>query len=77
MISSKGAIMSLLMDAYRMRDSVAMVMFRKNQAEVLLPPTNSISVASRLLETLPEHSMPGDGHPGPGHNHAIDNPVEK
>jgi magnesium chelatase subunit D len=53
MISTKGAIMSLLLDAYRMRDRIAMVAFRKSDAEILLPPTNSVSVASRLLQTLP------------------------
>ena len=53
MVSSKGAIMSLLLDAYRMRDRIAMVAFRKSDAEVLLPPSNSVSVASRLLQTLP------------------------
>lgn len=53
MVSAKGAIMSLLLDAYRMRDRIAMVAFRKSDAEILLPPTNSVSVASRLLQTLP------------------------
>lgn len=53
MISTKGAIMSLLLDAYRMRDRIALVAFRKTEAEVLLPFTNSVSVASRLLQTLP------------------------
>lgn len=53
MVSTKGAIMSLLLDAYRMRDRIALVAFRKSDAEILLPPTNSVSVASRLLQTLP------------------------
>ncbi len=53
MVSTKGAIMSLLLDAYRMRDRIAMVAFRQSGAEVLLPPTNSVSMASQLLQTLP------------------------
>lgn len=53
MVAAKGAVMSLLLDAYRMRDRIAMVAFRKSEAELLLPPTNSITTASRLLEELP------------------------
>ncbi|MGQ9671137.1 MAG: hypothetical protein ACUVWY_13395 [Desulfosoma sp.] len=53
MVATKGAIMSLLLDAYRMRDRIDMVVFRKSDAEILLLPTNSVSVASRLLQTLP------------------------
>lgn len=53
MIAAKGAIMSLLLDAYRMRDRFAMVTFRKNEATLVLPPTNSIAMAARLLEDLP------------------------
>jgi magnesium chelatase subunit D len=53
MVAAKGAIMSLLLDAYRMRDRIAMVAFRKNEAELLLPPTSSIAMAARMLEALP------------------------
>jgi magnesium chelatase subunit D len=53
MIASKGAIMSVLQDAYRKRDRVAMVSFRKQQAAVNLPPTSSIYRAGRLLKELP------------------------
>jgi magnesium chelatase subunit D len=53
MMATKGAIMSLLLDAYRMRDRFAMVTFRKNVAKLVLPPTNSIAMAARLLEDLP------------------------
>lgn len=53
MIATKGAIMSLLLDAYRMRDRIAMVTFRKTGAELLLPPTNSIVTAARMLSELP------------------------
>jgi magnesium chelatase subunit D len=53
MMASKGAIMSVLQDAYRKRDRVAMVSFRKQQATVNLPPTSSIYRAGRLLKELP------------------------
>ena len=53
MVATKGAIMSLLLDAYRMRDRIAMVAFRKNEAELMLPPTNSITMATRLLKEMP------------------------
>ncbi len=53
MVASKGAIMSLLKDAYQKRDRVAMVSFRKQEAVVNLPPTSSIYRAGRLLQELP------------------------
>ncbi|MBW1740956.1 MAG: putative cobaltochelatase [Deltaproteobacteria bacterium] len=53
MIETKGAILSLLLDAYQKRDKVAMVAFKENRAEVLLPPTNSIELTYKLLEELP------------------------
>ncbi len=53
MMASKGAIMSMLQDAYRKRDRAAMVSFRKQQATVNLPPTSSIYRAGRLLKELP------------------------
>lgn len=53
MIETKGAILSLLMDAYQKRDKVAMVAFKGDSAEVLLPPTSSIELAHKLLEELP------------------------
>ena len=53
MIETKGAILSLLMDAYQKRDKVAMVAFKEDRAEVLLPPTSSIELAHKLLEELP------------------------
>lgn len=53
MIATKGAIQSLLMDTYRMRDKVAMVTFRNNQADLVMPPGNSVVRASRLLAELP------------------------
>jgi len=53
MKASKGAIMSLLLDAYQKRDKVAMVTFRKEQAFVNLPPTSSVELAGKLLEEMP------------------------
>ncbi|MBO8144557.1 MAG: VWA domain-containing protein [Thermodesulfobacterium sp.] len=49
----KGAILSLLMDCYQKRDKVSMIMFRKNQAEVVLPPTSSSDLAYKKLKDLP------------------------
>jgi magnesium chelatase subunit D len=53
MIATKGAILSLLLDAYQRRDRVGMVVFRKNTAELLLPPTNSVELAQKCLAKLP------------------------
>jgi magnesium chelatase subunit D len=53
MVASKGAIMSLLHDAYQKRDRVAMISFRKQAAVVNLPPTSSMYLAGKLLKELP------------------------
>lgn len=53
MVASKGAVMSLLLDAYQKRDKVAMVSFRKDEAVVNLPPTSSIELAAGLLKKMP------------------------
>lgn len=53
MVETKAAIMSLLLDAYQKRDKVAMVVFRGREAEVVLPPTNSVDRAAKLLADLP------------------------
>jgi magnesium chelatase subunit D len=53
MAATKGAIFSLLMDAYQKRDKAAMVIFQKKEARVLLPPTSSIDLAGKMLKELP------------------------
>lgn len=49
----KTAILSLLLDAYRRRDRVAVVTFRDTQAEVVLPATGSVEIAAVRLDELP------------------------
>ncbi|MHB8308718.1 MAG: vWA domain-containing protein, partial [Candidatus Desulforudaceae bacterium] len=53
MAETKGAILSLLLDAYQKRDRIGMVAFKGNTAETLLPPTSSVEMAHKLLEELP------------------------
>jgi magnesium chelatase subunit D len=49
----KGAVLSLLLDAYQRRDKVGLVCFRGAGAELLLPPTSSVDAAARRLATMP------------------------
>lgn len=48
----KGAIFSLLNDAYQKRDSIGMIVFRNTSAEVLLPMTRSVDLAQKKLQQL-------------------------
>src|SRR6266516_1221675 len=54
MAATKGAILSLLQDAYVRRDRVAVIVFKNRSAEVVLRPTSSVSLAQRRLEPLVE-----------------------
>ena len=53
MEATKAAILSLLRDSYVHRDSVGLIAFRKESAEVLLPFTRSVERAERLLASMP------------------------
>jgi Mg-chelatase subunit ChlD len=53
MEATKGAIMSLLVDAYQKRDRVAMISFQKDRAFLVLPPTSSVEMAKKALQRIP------------------------
>ncbi|MBX3050942.1 MAG: VWA domain-containing protein [Caldilineaceae bacterium] len=53
MEATKGAIFSLLVDAYQRRDQVGLVVFQRDKARVVLPPTSSVDLAERALKDLP------------------------
>ncbi len=53
MSATKGAILSLLTDAYQQRDRVGLVVFQKNSSTLVLSPTNSIQLAQRALADIP------------------------
>jgi Mg-chelatase subunit ChlD len=53
MEATKGAILSLLLDAYQRRDQVGLVVFQKEEARLVLPPTNSVELAKRALVDVP------------------------
>lgn len=53
MIATKGAIMSLLIDAYQKRDRVGLIVFQKEEARLLLPPTSSVDLAEKGLKDIP------------------------
>ena len=53
MTATKGAILSLLTDAYQRRDRVGLIVFQKDRATLVLPPTNSVYLAQRALEDIP------------------------
>jgi len=52
MAAVKGAILGLLLDAYRRRDRVALVTFRGTGAQVALAPTGSVERAAAVLGAL-------------------------
>lgn len=53
MAATKGAILSLLTDAYQRRDRVGLIVFQKSQATLVLPPTNSVMLAQQALSNIP------------------------
>ncbi|PWI43552.1 putative cobaltochelatase [Streptomyces sp. ICBB 8177] len=53
MSAVKGAVLSLLLDAYQRRDKVGLVTFRGSGAELALPPTSSVEAGAARLERLP------------------------
>ncbi|SDJ92037.1 VWA domain-containing protein [Natronorubrum texcoconense] len=61
MRTAKGVVLELLRDSYEHRDQVAFVAFAGDDADVLLPPTDSVSLAARHLKELPS----GDRTPLP------------
>lgn len=53
MAATKGAILSLLTDAYQRRDRVGLITFQKDRALLILPPTNSVQLAEQALREIP------------------------
>ncbi len=53
MEATKGAILSLLHDAYQRRDQVGLVVFQREDARVVLPPTSSVELAQQALRNIP------------------------
>ncbi|MDD5462523.1 MAG: magnesium chelatase subunit D family protein [Methylococcales bacterium] len=49
----KGAVLTLLTDAYQQRDQVAVISFRGESAHLLLSPTHSVDIAEQHLRELP------------------------
>lgn len=53
MRQAKGAVHALLQKAYVNRDRVSLIAFRGAEAEVMMPPTQSVELAQRALDLLP------------------------
>ena len=62
MAAAKQAVLSLLLDAYQKRDRVGLIAFRGSKAELLLPPTTSVDLAERRLQSLPTGGRTPLGH---------------
>ena len=53
MSATKGAILSLLNDAYQRRDRVGLITFQRDRSLLILPPTNSVQLAEQALRDIP------------------------
>lgn len=53
MSAVKGAVLSLLLDAYQRRDKVGLITFRGSSASLVLPPTGSVEAAAARLAGVP------------------------
>lgn len=53
MNAAKGAAISLLSEAYKRRDKISLISIQGLTAEVILPPTRSVELAKRRLDTMP------------------------
>ena len=53
MSAVKGAVLSLLTDAYQRRDKVGLIIFRGHEATLVLHPTSSVDMAAKRMTELP------------------------
>ena len=53
MVAVKGTILSMLRDSYVKRDRVGLMAFRRDSAELILPPTKSVEYGHKKIEELP------------------------
>lgn len=51
--ATKGAVLSLLHDAYQRRDQVGLIVFQREEARIVLPPTSSVELAQSALRDIP------------------------
>lgn len=51
--ATKGAVLSLLHDAYQRRDQVGLIVFQREEARIVLPPTSSVELAQAALRDIP------------------------